>query len=378
MRIAVNARFLLRGQLEGFGHYTQEILRRMASTYRENELQLFFDRPFSPEFRYTGNVHGTVVRPPARHPLLFYLWNQWSLRRALHRYAPDVFFSPDGFMPLNLSCPSVITIHDVAHKPYPNAIGFAQRTYYRYFIPRFLEEAQYVITVSEFSKREILKYYQVDADKIRVVYNGVGENFYPRSTEEQTAVRLQYTSGFPYFLFVGAIHPRKNVARLIEAYTLFRNNNDVRIKLLVAGRKSWDYMDVDRALAKSSFREDIIFTGYVTADTLADITAGAHALCYMSLYEGFGLPVAEAMACGVPVLVSTHSAQAEVAGAAGIQADPMRVEEIAAAMETIMRDEQLRKAHIGLGLERSKAFSWDIAAQQTYTILAEATGKGAR
>lgn len=373
MKIAVNARFLIKDALEGFGHYTHELMSRIVRDHPEDEFLFYFDRPFANSFIYSDRVTGVEVFPPARHPILFYLWNEFALKRQLRKATPDVFFSPDSFLPIGLGCPSVITVHDVAHRPYPDAISFAQRKYYDYFMPKFLKEASQVITVSEFSKQEILKYYSIPEDHISVVYNGIGSQYVPLLEEEQQVIRSQFTEGKPYFLFVGAIHPRKNVARLIEAYSLFRRHSDSNMQLLIAGRKSWDFTEVDDALKLSQYQNDIRFTGYVPVETLAKITASAYALCYVSLYEGFGLPVVEAMACGVPVILSAASAQSEVAGDAGVPTDPLHVSEIANAMKRISGDQTLRKNMIEAGIERSRVFSWDVAAKDTYRILHDAT-----
>lgn len=371
MHIAVNARFLIPGKLEGFGHYSHEILSRIARDHREDTLSLYFDREFSPQWLYGPHVQGVRVMPQARHPVLFYLWFQHTLKRALENARPDVFFSPDSFMPLGLKCPSVITIHDVAHQPFPEAISLAQRIYYRKYMPVFVKEARAILTVSEFSKREILKYYPAAEDKVTVIYNGIGDDYKPLPEEMRSRIRQHLTGGAPYFLFVGAIHPRKNVARLIEAYTLFRKSTRSDIKLVIAGRKSWDYKEVDRAIAGSPWRRDILVTGYLPADELARITAAAFALCYVSLYEGFGLPVAEAMACGVPVMVSRDSAQAEVAGPAGFLTDPLDTADISQCMQDITQDQELRARLIAEGLGRSTLFSWEAAAQHTYEVLKE-------
>lgn len=373
MKIAVNTRFLIKDALEGFGHYTLEIMSRIVRDHPEDEFLFYFDRPFEKTFLYSDRVTGVEVFPPARHPLLFYVWNAFALKRQLRNAKPDVFFSPDSFMPLGLDCPSVITVHDVAHRPYPDAIAFAQRKYYDYFMPRFLKSASHVITVSEFSKQEILKYYSIPEKHISVVYNGIGDQYVPLDEEVQHAIRMQFTDGKPYFLFVGAIHPRKNVARLIQAYSLFRQQTDSNLQLLIAGRKSWDFAEVDQALETSAYRKDIRFTGYVPVESLAKITASAFALCYISLYEGFGLPVVEAMACGVPVIVSTDSAQSEIAGEAGLPTDPLSIPDIAEAMTKISSDPTLRKQMIDSGHKRSRRFSWDVAARDTYNILQNAT-----
>jgi glycosyltransferase involved in cell wall biosynthesis len=371
MQFAVNTRFLIPGTFEGFGHYTHEILSRIVRAHPDDRFQFFFDRKVPQEFLYSPGVSGKCLFPQARHPLLFYLWFQWSLRLALKNSGADLFFSPDSFMPLGLKMPSVITVHDVAHKPFPQAISYAQRKYYDFFIPKFIDEADRIITVSHFSRDEILRYYPEAEGKVDVVYNGVGDEYQQLSPEAQQSVRDRISAGLPYFLFIGAIHPRKNVATLIDAYAGFRKQHDLRIKLVIAGRKSWDYDDVELATARSGFAEDIIFTGYVDMGELTRITASAEALCYLSLYEGFGLPVAEAMTCGVPVIVTQDSAQSEVAGEAGLAVDARSISEISAAMARVTHDPGLRRTLVSAGLERARMFNWDSAADETYRILVQ-------
>jgi glycosyltransferase involved in cell wall biosynthesis len=168
---------------------------------------------------------------------------------------------------------------------------------------------------------------------------------------------------------VGAVHPRKNVARLVDAFTEFRNNNHEDYALLIAGRLSWNFADVQQAIERSPYKRDIIVTGYVTEHVLSRITASAFALCYISLYEGFGLPVAEAMACDVPVIVSKDSAHAEVAGEAGMQVDPTDIRDVADMMQKVVTDTALRNEMVARGRKRNALFSWDTAAKQTYDVL---------
>jgi glycosyltransferase involved in cell wall biosynthesis len=371
MQFAVNTRFLIPGTFEGFGHYTHEILSRIVAQHPEHGFQFYFDRKVPKEFLYYSKLTGKALFPPARHPILFYLWYQWSLRSALKHSGADIFFSPDSFLPLGMRVPSVITVHDVAHKPFPEAISFAHRKYYDYYMPKFIREAAHIITVSHFSKHEILKYYPEAEGKVDVIYNGVGDAYRPLAHDAQQNVRDRVSEGMPYFLFVGAIHPRKNVAGLINAYAEFRKNSDIPIKLVIIGRKSWDFIDVEEATARSGLRSDIIFTGYIDMAELAKITASALALCYLSFYEGFGLPVAEAMTCGVPVIVTQDSAQSEVAGKAGLAVDVHNMQEVSQAMTRIATDDTLRENLSVAGLKRGQMFTWDTAAAKTYDVLVQ-------
>jgi glycosyltransferase involved in cell wall biosynthesis len=376
MQIAVNTRFLLPGQMEGFGVYTDEIMQRMTVGNPSDSFTFYFDRKFNTRFRYSDNVHLSSVFPPARHPILFYIWFQMGLRRKLLATRPDVFFSPDSFMPTGMNIPSVITIHDTAYMRFPEYIGQDQLQYYRRYMPKFVREAAHIITVSEFSKKEISRFYDVDPERITVIYNGVSSRFKPVDEATRVRVQNQYSDAKPYFLYVGSIHPRKNIVRLIEAFDLFKLNVDSDLQLVIAGRKSWHFDDVLNAHKKARHGKDIRFIGYIPTDDLPGLVGSAYALTYVSMYEGFGLPVVEAMACGVPVITSsadsTGAVLAEVAGDAAIAVNPASIKAIADGMLRLFDHASLYAYLREEGVSRAKRFSWELAAGQTYRILKDA------
>ncbi|HHS95385.1 MAG TPA: glycosyltransferase family 1 protein, partial [Phaeodactylibacter sp.] len=223
MTIAVNTRFLLPRRLEGIGWYTYELLKAMVAQHPEDEFLFFFDRAYSEEFIFAPNVKAISLAPPARHPVLWYLWFEWSLAKALRKYRPDVFLSPDGYTCINSKVKTVMVTHDIAHMHYPEQVSYLTRKYYKYYVPRFLERADKVVTVSEYTKQDILRHYpQVASVKVHRIYNGCRSDFVPLSENEKAKVRKQYAGGEEYFFYVGAIQPRKNVHRLIAAFDLFK------------------------------------------------------------------------------------------------------------------------------------------------------------
>lgn len=366
MNVAVNTRFLLPGKMEGFGVYTHEIMRRMVRDHPSDAFDFYFDRPFSETYAYADNVRLHRCGPPARHPFLYYIWYQHRLRSQLIRHRPDVFFSPDAYMPLNMPVPTVLTVHDVAPMRFPQHIEGWQKRYYQYFVPRFAAEARHIITVSEFSKHEIIRYLKVAEDKVSVVYNGVGEQYLEAAARPEAGNRDGRDK--PYFLYVGAIHPRKNVPTLLHAFDLFRAQSAEDTELVIAGRSTWKSAAVEAVLAQMRFRSAVQMRGYVPAEDLPSLMRGAMGLVYVSLYEGFGIPVVEAMAAGTPVITSDSGALAEVAGEAAMLVDPRSVQQIASAMSTLL-DPKHREALAAKGRERAKHFSWDDSARQTYTVL---------
>ncbi len=368
MRIAVNTRFLLPHRLEGIGWYTHEVLRRMVQQHPEDEFILIFDRPYAREFVYGANVVPVVAFPPARHPLLWYTWFEWAVPRQLKRYRPEVFFSPDGYLSLSDKTPTLLTVHDIIPLLEPQGIRWSHRQYYRYFLPRYIRQAAHIAVVSDAVRRDLVEQLSIAEERISVVYNGCREIFKPLSIDEQRAVRAAYTQGHPYFLYIGAVHPRKNIPRLIAAFEAFKRATGAPVRLVLAGRV-WDGGPVAEALRRAHHRSDIHLLGYVAEQDLARLCGAALALVNVSLTEGFGLPLIEAFACDVPVLCARTPAFTEVAGEAALLVNPFATEEIAAGLIRLAREEALREALIEKERLQRRRFSWDAAARQLYALL---------
>lgn len=369
MKIAVNARFLLPGRLEGIGWYTWEVVRRMAAAHPEDEFWLLFDRPFDERFRLGGNVKMKVVYPPARHPVLWWLWFEVALPRVLKKIGADVFFSPDNYCSLRASTPTALVMHDVAYVHFPGYIPWLSRQYYRYFMPRYLRRAGRVLTVSEFTRQDLVRSLGIPAEKIDVAYNGPREVFRPLPEEDRRAARDRYAAGAPYFLYIGAIHPRKNVPRLIRAFDRFKSATGAPHQLLLAGRWAWQTGEVRSAWEGAGFRDQIKFLGYLDDADLAKALGAAEALTYISLWEGFGLPVLEALYAEVPVVFANTTSLPEVAGAAGIPVDPLSEESIAAAMSRLWSEPALAAELIEKGRLQRRQFNWDRTAAEVYDAL---------
>lgn len=331
--------------------------------------EFLFDRKYDEEFIFHSNVTPEVVFPPTRHPFLTYTWLQLGVRRYLSQKNPDLYFSFDGFMPLGTRTPRIITIHDLAYAHFPEQIRFSDRWYYQHYMPKFASEAKHIITVSQFSKNDICTNFGLPGENVTSIYNGVSEEFKPIPDARKQTNRKKFTAGSPYFLYLGSIHPRKNVAGLIRAFDAFKKRSSSQKKLLITGRKGWLTGEVEQAYETASSKNDIIFTGYVPKEELPGLVATAEALCYLSLFEGFGLPIVEAMASGVPVICSNRNSMVEVANGAAACVDPDSTDSIAGAMHQIDQDQIFVKQLIASGLERAKSFSWDKAANQYRDVL---------
>jgi len=243
------------------------------------------------------------------------------------------------------------------------------RNYYRHYFPKFAKVAKRIATVSEYSKQDIVSRYGIDENKIDVVYNGVNEIYKPLSELEIQQTRTRFSGGKPYFLFVGMLHQRKNIANLFRAYELFRKTSDSAIKLLIVGHKKWWTPEMEEVFNVMSFKDDVIFLGRQPIEDLAKITGSAMAMTYVSYFEGFGVPIIESMKSGVPVITSSVTSMPEVSGDAAILVDPFDVNSIAGAMLRINKDYDMVKTLTSKGIEQSSKFSWDATATKMWDCI---------
>lgn len=374
MRIAVNTRLLFNEKLEGVALFNHEVVRRIVEQHPEDEFIFFFDRKFDPKYKYGPNVETVVLFPPARHPFLFIWWFEWAVANALHKWKADVFLSVDNFLSLRTSVPTVLVTHDLAHAHFPNWNTLLQRKYYQFFAPKFNRRAKRIVAVSEYTKLDLVTRYGISNGKISVACNGCREIFQPLNKDEIKQVRDEFAEGQPYFFYVGAVHPRKNIHRLIYAFDHFKKQSQSPLKLLIAGRFAWQAGKVKKAFDEVESQPDIHFLGFVNDNELARLTAGALACTYVSLFEGFGIPILEAMHCEVPVITSNTSSMPEVTGEAGLLVDPESVKSIAEAMHQIWQEEHLRSKLAKQGRRQRQKFTWQKAVEVVYQNLKTAAG----
>ena len=372
MRIAVNAIFLQKDQLEGFGHYTNEIFSRLVKQHPEHTFIFMFDRPYDDKFIDAPNVIPIVVTPSPRHAVSFRYWYDVKAPLALRSLKPDAWIQPYGFCSLSSSIPQLLVVHDLAFIHYPQFIPWRHRWFYKQYTPRFLAKAAGIVTVSAYSKTDIIaQYASVDPEKISIIPGAARDVFRPLPWHEKEQVKDGFADGREYFLFTGGIHPRKNLMNLLKAFSLFKKWQHSNMKLLVVGRLAWQYEDLVEKLKTYKYRDDVVMLGPLPDEQLAMVTAAAYALVYPSFFEGFGLPVVEAMQSGVPVITSDTSALPETGGEAALYADPSDPEAIAKQMMLLYRDENLRDNLIKAGELRASEFSWDAAAESFWGRILE-------
>ncbi|MBK8806454.1 MAG: glycosyltransferase family 4 protein [Bacteroidales bacterium] len=363
MNIAINTRFLIKDKLEGIGWFTYETVKRLCENHPEHTFILFFDRKYHEEFVFSKNVVPVIMYPPARHPLLWRIWFHYNLPKILIKYKAEALISTDGFIPLKLHIPTLNVIHDINFEHIPHALKRSVKNYYKKFFPKYAKQATRIATVSEFSKQDIVKTYSIDASNIDVVYNGANITYTPISEEEKTVTKQKYTQGKDYFIFIGSLHPRKNIPRLLQAFDNFKASDDSEMQLLIVGEAMFLTDEIKTTYETLAFKKDVQFTGRVSTEDLHKILGSAFTMTFVPYFEGFGIPILEAMFCDIPVISSNVTSMPEVGGDAVLYVDPFSVSDITKAMTKIANDKELRDTLIAKGRIQREKFSWDKTAE---------------
>ncbi|MCC5918885.1 MAG: glycosyltransferase family 4 protein [Cryomorphaceae bacterium] len=365
MNIMVNTRLLIPGKLTGVEWFTVETLKRLVARHPEVTFTFLFDRKYDPQFIFGENVVPVVLSPQARHPFLWYTWFEYSVKKAIDQYQPDVFLSPDGFLSLRADVPQIAVIHDLNFVHNPERLPKLTGSYYRHFFERYAKKATRIATVSEYSKRDIVETYGVQEDLVDVVGNGASEVFFFMENKPSPEV----TGGAPYFLFVGSLNPRKNILGMFKSFELFKENDTRNHKLVIVGERMFSLPKTKAFYAEMKFKDDVVFAGRRDGSDLNELYNGASALWFVSHFEGFGIPIIEAFRAGCPVLTSTTTSMPEVAGDGALLFDPEDIEGIAKGMERLVSDEALRENLIKLGFKRADYYTWERAADRLWDCI---------
>jgi glycosyltransferase involved in cell wall biosynthesis len=283
-------------------------------------------------------------------------------------------FHSQYVLPLLMPCKSVLTIHDILFESHPEFFPETHRRLLKFFIPFSAKRANRIISVSEFTKKEIIKYYRVPEEKITVIYEGASDRFAPINDRDMiVSVVQKHGIKKKYVLFVGRIEPRKNIVGLLHAFVHIRNKGMKDYCIVIVGNqdKIFQENELFNKIKELNLESDVIFTGGVSEEDLPVLYNGAEVLVYPAFAEGFGLPVLEAMSCGTPVITSNTTSLPEVTADAAILINPHSSGEIGQAMEKILSDPALRREYASRGLQRAKTFSWADAAKKTIEVYKE-------
>ena len=368
MRIAINTRLLLPGNMDGIGWFTYETTRRIVENHPEHTFYLLFDRRPSQDLHLPQNTIPLVLFPPARHPILWWMFFEISVAAALKRYKIDLFLSPDGFMPLHSPVPTLTVIHDLNFEHASDNMRPSHQRYMTHFFPRFARHSARIATVSTYSKEDIASTYLIDSKNIDVVYDGAHERYRPHSEEEKAAVRQQFTGGAPFLIFISTILKRKNLANLLLAFDRVKDTDTRGLKLLVVGKRVWWQDELSAAYDNMRHRNDVLMPGRVEPDELSALLSASEALVYPSYFEGFGIPILEAMYAETAVIASHTTSMPEVGGEAVLYIDPAQPEDIAHAISSLSNS-QLRDGLIAKGRIQRQKYSWDNTAALLWNSL---------
>jgi glycosyltransferase involved in cell wall biosynthesis len=365
MNIMVNTRLLLPGKLTGVEWFTVETLKRLVAWYPEVTFTFLFDRDHDDQFIFGNNVVPVKLSPQARHPVLWYAWFEYAVKKAIDKHNPDVFLSPDGFLSLRSDIPQIAVIHDLNFVHNPERLPRFTGAYYRYFFEKYADKATRIATVSEYSAQDIARTYSIPINRIDVIGNGVSEVFY--QLEEKPKIEL--VGNAPYFLFVGSLNPRKNIVGMLRSFEKFKETDTRGHKLVIVGEQMFKLPRTKTFFQEMKFSGDVIFAGRKDGAALNELYNGAVALWFVSHFEGFGIPIIEAFRAGCPVITSTTTSMPEVAGDAAILLDPDDIDGIGSAMERVVNDSIFRSELIAKGFLRANYYTWDRAAERLWDCI---------
>jgi len=356
-RIALNGRLLVPGKLEGIGTFTLHCLRELVARRPNDAFLLVVDRPDDAMFHLGPNVEVRRICVPGRRPWLLWWWFNVSLPRMLRQWQADAWVSLEGPLAGNMrpSFPQLAVIHDLNFEHHPEWLPKTWANYYRSTFPGIARNAHVLCTVSAHSANDLAATYGIPRDPIRIVPNAASELFRPLTSAQRHTAQATFCGGHAYFVFVGSLHPRKNLDGLLRAFAAYVREGG-RCDLLVVGEAMWRGEPRPEVAACAG---RIHWAGRLERDALAGAVGGAEALVFVPWFEGFGIPVLEAMAAGVPVVCSNTTSLPEVCGdAAFALVDPADVAAIAAAMHALESQPERREEAIGRGAARVASFSW--------------------
>ena len=375
MRIAINTRLLLPGRMDGIGWFTYETTRRMVASHPEHQFILLFDRPprrgVDSEFDAmlaAANVDTVVLCPQARHPVLWWMFFELAVPCALRRHKADLYLTPDGMMPLHPKVPTLSVIHDLNFEHSTDNLRASHQRYMTSFFPRFARAAKRIATVSEYSKQDIAATYGIEPERIDVVYDGAHSHYRPHSDDEKRAVRQRFTGGAPYIIFISTILKRKNLANLLKAFDLVKATDSRGLKLVVVGSRVWWQDELKEAYDNMAHSDDVIMPGHTNPTDLAALLSASEMLVYPSYFEGFGIPILEAMYAETAVVCSRTTSMPEVGGDAVLYVDPASPEDMARAIVQAS-DPAIREDLIARGRRQRTLFSWERTANLLWESL---------
>jgi glycosyltransferase involved in cell wall biosynthesis len=371
MLIGIDASRAIKQHKTGVEWYAYHVIEDLVKIDTANQFVLYCDKTPDAWLKKIGERPNVKIKRLG-WPLK-YFWTQGRLSLEMLLRAPDILFISASAMPVIHPENTVVAIHDVGFMAYPQSYGHWQRWYQKFSTRFTVKYAAKIITISEFSQREIIKYFKADERKISVTYLGYDKERFNGDVETRHAssLRKKYDITPPYFLFVGRLEHKKNILGLIKAFSLLSHE----VQLVLAGSPGYGWLEAEKIIKEKNLQSDIVVTGYVPEADLPALYRGATALVFPSFYEGFGLPILEAFASGTPVICSNAASLPEVAGAAALYVEPNNIKALADAMTQVLTHETLRRELTYKGREQVERFLWEKCGRELAEVFTEMAKK---
>lgn len=362
----------------GIGRVLENILLNMAILDKSIKYYLFinYDQDSLLNVKWPSNIIIIKYNVSKNHPIFNILWHQYSYQRLVKKYNCQLSVIPNFSLLLWKNTYTISIIHDLIEYNVKSKFSKIRMIYRRFAVPLMAKNSDKIITVSCSSKNDIIKFLKVPDSKIKVIYNGYDNNhflIYPVESTEKVLEKynIVYKS---YILYVGTIdHPGKNLYSVLLSYFKLKKEKSIKEKLIIIGQEGFNVKILYDLVEKSSYKSDVKFIGYIEDNELPYFFNGAKLFCFLSLYEGFGLPVLEAMACGCPVITSNNSALSEIAGTSALCVDPLNIDLITKKLYELLTNDSLRENMITKGLKKSKTFSWLDSATKYLNVFNDIT-----
>lgn len=364
MIIAVNTRY--RASEEQF---IFECFSRLAKKYPQHQFIYIFDRPFDKKWINSGNIKAVTTGSVAKSSLLWQYWYNYKVPTLLRKYKATVFVSADGICSLQTKVPQCLVIQDLAFLLSPGFISKNHLRFYKKFTANFLAKAKAIVAVSAFAKKTIVEKYKIDASKINMIYPGTNDMFVPIDDATKEMVKVKYSEGKEYFLFIGDIDPRNNLMNLLKAFSFFKKRQKSNMQLLISGTNNGNYKQFSEAFGTFKFRNEVKLLSGLSTTELVNITGAAYAFVYPVLFNNFPQHPLEAMQCKVPVITSNCYSIQEICADTVLYINPEDYTDIADKMMLVFKDENKRNELIKAALTQVKQFHWNKTADQLWHLI---------
>lgn len=369
MIIGVDASRAAKKYLTGTEYYSREIIKNIYQLDSINQYILYTSNPLGGDLaNLPPNFKIKIMKFPK-------LWSQIRLAFELLKNPPDILFEPAHTIPIITRCKAVVTLHDVGFRQFPLLYSPFERFYHDFSMRSSVKKSSHIIVPSQYSKKDVIKFYGVSPSKISVIYHGYDRETYNTG---KAGLKNKYQEKFgKYIYFVGRLEEKKNIWRMIRAFGLLKRNPQIQHKFLISGRTGYrtDKIKSEIENLPPNVKKDVILLGYSSKEEVAELLRGADIFLFTTLFEGFGMPVIEAQACGTSVLASNTTSLPEISENSALLVNPNKEEQIASGLYKIITTPALKRSLIAKGLKNVRRFSWKKAAEETLDVIYKAAQK---